>query len=352
MECVWLELPQRKEDMILILTRPGDEHTAVVTERLKQRGAEFIEFETESFPDKIWASLSFECNKEECVLCINGRKLNFRDVDTVWYRRPMPSEPSPQLNEADREFVSHESMHLVNSLWRLLQNAFWINPFISDLNARFKPYQLAVARQFGFAIPRTLITNNPDEVRLFADTIPGEIAYKSFSNHGRVHEGRGFGIFTTIIDRATLWSHLDQVRFAPCTFQEYIPKRVELRVTVFGRKLFAAEIDSQNQEFSKIDWRRQPPQGQNCYAVPQRRFMLPTKLEQQILSFMNHLGLVFGCLDFIVTPEGEYVFLEINPNGQWYWIEEVTGMPLLECFTQMLMQPQMRHSHGLASIAR
>lgn len=249
----------------------------------------------------------------------------------------MPAEPAPELGEVDRDFVSQESMHVLNSLWRLLRRAFWVNHYISDLNARFKPYQLEVAQQFGFSIPRTLITNRPDDVLPFVQGCSGQVIYKSFSNHGRIEDGRGFGIFTSCIDRDRLIEHLEQVKFAPCTFQEYVPKRIELRITVFGKKVFAAEIDSQSQEFSRIDWRRTPLQGQNCYAVPQRPFVLPLEFEQQILSFMEHLGLVFGCLDFIVTPQGEFVFLEINPNGQWYWIEEVTGMPLLESFTDMLI---------------
>ena len=115
-------------------------------------------------------------------------------------------------------------------------------------------------------------------------------------------------------------------------------KKVELRVTVFGHRVYTAEIDSQSQEFSKIDWRRTPQEGRNCYAVPQRPYSLPDQIEKKILLLLQRLGLAFGRLDFIVTPQNELVFLEINPNGQWFWIEEATGMPLLNTFTEMLIQ--------------
>ncbi|MGC2742889.1 MAG: hypothetical protein WA672_06860 [Candidatus Angelobacter sp.] len=145
---------------------------------------------------------------------------------------------------------------------------------------------------------------------------------------------------TSRVERIKLLEHMGQSKLAPCTFQEYVDKKIELRVTVFDRKGYAAEIDSQSQEFSKIDCRKTPsdPNEQNCYSVPQRRYSLAPETEEKILRFVEHLGLVFGCLDFIITPQGQLVFLEINPDGQWYWIEEVTGMPMLDSFTEMLIQ--------------
>lgn len=324
--------------MILILTRAGDEHTYFVAKRLREKKARFVEFETATFPEGIWSTLAFNSHSEIRRICVGGQLLDLREVQTVWNRRPMPSEPAPHLGHADREFVLHESMHVIQSFWRLLSRAFWVNHFIADLNARFKPYQLEIAQQLGFVIPRTLITNNPADVLPFFDSCGGKVIYKCFSNHGRIENGRGYGIFTSLLDRSTLVRHVEQVRRAPCTFQEYVDKRVELRVTVIGQAVFTAEIDSQSSDFSQIDWRRTAPDGRDCYAVPQRRFSLPSSVERKILMLMNRLGLVFGCLDFIITPTDELVFLEINPNGQWYWIEEVTGMPMLEAFTEMLIQ--------------
>lgn len=106
---------------------------------------------------------------------------------------------------------------------------------------------------------------------------------------------------------------LDHIVSCPVVFQEYIEKQVELRITIVGDRIFAAEIHSQE-------------------------FHLPDEISEKLLRLMQELGLVFGCLDLILTPEGEYVFLEINPAGQWGWIEHFTKMPITEALTDMLIR--------------
>ncbi len=66
---------------------------------------------------------------------------------------------------------------------------------------------------------------------------------------------------------------------------------------------------------------------------------LPDDIALKVRAFMRRMGLWFGCLDMIIQPDGTYVFLEINPNGQWLWIQECTGLPLLEEFTNLLLTP-------------
>lgn len=101
----------------------------------------------------------------------------------------------------------------------------------------------------------------------------------------------------------------------PSIFQPYIEKDFELPIVVVGRHIFACAIHSQQSDRSREDWRR--------YALentPYLPYMLPAEIEARILVFMDRLWLVFGSIDMIVTPDGEYIFLEINPGGQFDWI--------------------------------
>lgn len=124
----------------------------------------------------------------------------------------------------------------------------------------------------------------------------------------------------------------ETLRFTPGIFQELIPKAYEVRLTMIGRQAFAAKIHSQDTVTGRLDWRR---------AYNELRFEpvdLPLFVEQQCASLLEHLGLVFGCLDFIVTPEGEHIFLEVNEMGQFLFVERYSHIPLLDAFVSFLIQ--------------
>ena len=129
------------------------------------------------------------------------------------------------------------------------------------------------------------------------------------------------GFFTNIVSREDLAARADEIRFGPCVLQEYIPKQHELRVTVFGKQIFASELDTQSEDVSRIDSRRG-----NLHSLPEQRIVtLDDRLTGQIHALLDRLGLVLGCIDIVVSPSGRQVFLEINPNGQWYWVEYRNG---------------------------
>jgi glutathione synthase/RimK-type ligase-like ATP-grasp enzyme len=123
------------------------------------------------------------------------------------------------------------------------------------------------------------------------------------------------------------------LRHAPLILQEYVPKEVELRITVVGERVFAAEIRSQASRVTQHDWRHYD--NERATYAPSA---LPADVEQRCVRLVQALGLCFGAIDLIVTPEGEYVFLEINPNGQWAWVESLTGLPIADAVAELLMR--------------
>jgi len=221
----------------------------------------------------------------------------------------------------------------LRALYQLLATRFWINPYGEGRAAEYKPYQLKIAQQTNLSVPRTLITNEPAAALQFFDTCGGNVIYKTFTAyHRETGDGSYRGIYTTRVRREDLQARSKTIALAPCLFQEYVPKESELRITVIGDRVFAAEIDSQKSPRMRDDWRRYD-HDQSLY----RPTKLPREVEKKVQELMRKLGLVFGCIDMILTPEGRYVFLEINPSGQWYWVELLTGMPLLDYFTAMLI---------------
>lgn len=122
------------------------------------------------------------------------------------------------------------------------------------------------------------------------------------------------------------------LRFCPVIFQAYVPKLFELRITVVGKQVFAAEIHSQQANHTRHDWRRY-----DNYKTPHLPHQLPCSMEQRCVHLVEQLGLSYGAIDMVVTPDGRYVFLEINPNGQYLWIEETTGLPISDAICDLLM---------------
>ena len=122
-------------------------------------------------------------------------------------------------------------------------------------------------------------------------------------------------IYTTLLREQDL-ALLDSIRLAPGFFQEYIPKRVELRVTVIGDEIFTAELHSQVHEQTRYDWRHYEVE------VPMDEHHLPVEIAEHCLALTKAYGLHFSTSDLIVTPEGRYVFLEMNPNGQFLWVQD------------------------------
>jgi glutathione synthase/RimK-type ligase-like ATP-grasp enzyme len=329
--------------MILILSQDGDLHTDIVAECLEHKKAPYVIFKPEHLSITERLSLHYSDSEHFSTLFIEGQSIPLTSITSVWYRRPRQPRGSPLLEIQDNEFVIAESNQAIEGLWNLLRNCFWVNSHKSCRIAQNKAYQLEIARISGLAIPRTLITNDPDHAKRFLERCNGEIIYKTLSGYIRTENttNKGYGIYTNRVTEAELEARSQEIAFAPCLFQEWIPKSTEYRVTVIGSRIFAFEIDTQNTDTTSVDWRRGGPGS--IFALRHRLKRLPADLETQIQAFMKALGIVFGCIDLILTPEGRFIFLEINPSGQWGWLEHVTGVPLVDNFTEMLIQASPRY---------
>jgi glutathione synthase/RimK-type ligase-like ATP-grasp enzyme len=192
-----------------------------------------------------------------------------------------------------------------------------------DQVAHHKPYQLAVAREVGLPIPRTLVTNDPRDARAFIDALGvGHVVYKAFvATEAHWRETR--------VLREHELADLQRVRLAPVIFQELVSTAMDVRVTVVGDRIFATRITV-------------PPDGyQFDYRMELDRAAfdecaLPEDTCDKIRHLMRRLGLLYGAIDLRRTREGEYLFLEINPSGEWRFVEERSGQPITHAMAGFL----------------
>jgi len=314
--------------MILAISRAEDDHSREVLQQISLRGGSGRLLDLSEFPQKAEVSVSYSGDESRFTyrdLCVYGPELDLSECRVIWWRRPQQFRLHDELQEpGDRNFAYSEIYSTFSGLWLSL-DAHWINHPTRDEEAARKIYQLSVAQDLGFRIPETCVTSSPDDAREFVAR-QGErgTIYKAFT--GTKEAWRETRLLKS--DEIQL---IDNVRFAPVIFQEYIEADLDLRVTVVGGKIFPAAIHSQETEY-KVDFRM------TMDSAKVESFTLPDHVSENILAFMKRMGLVYGAIDLRRTTTGEYVFLEINPSGQWLFIEERTGLPITDAVVSYMLE--------------
>lgn len=304
---------------ILIVTSRFDPHADHVLDRMRELGQKAIRLNFEEH--HLETNISFGFNPRRGRFQTRNGSISFDEVGSVWWRRPMRYAPPTAFLEHERRFIKSEWSHVFHGLWTCL-DCKWVSRPENIRYAGWKPAQLNRAQAMGFMIPRTLISNEPEEVLKFCDDCGGSIVYKTFSPAvvGDPQAETASTVRTTCLKREDLEKVVDKVKTVPCLFQELIPKKYELRVTVIGQHVFTARIDSQSAESTRLDWRAG---GGKTLGAMISADELPAAEAQRCLRLVKSFGLSFSAIDLIVTPDDRIVFLESNPNGQWLFVEKL-----------------------------
>lgn len=250
----------------------------------------------------------------------------------IWLRRTGLAH-SNLGDPADRRFAEREAECFWQSALAVIwPRGFWVNHPQAARRAERKAWQLQEAANAGWRIPRTLMGNDPEQIRAFVAALGGCAVYKPFAPFNWEQEGDRLAIHAQLVTLAQL-EDTTMLRAAPGIYQEPIRKAADVRVTVFGRCIVAVEIGG-DLPAGSVDWKAIPSQRLRIRPV-----RLPHDVEEGIRRLMQLLDLRFGCLDLIRTPENEWVFLEINEAGQFLWLEEACPeLPMLAHFCGLLWE--------------
>jgi len=322
--------------VILIITHSNDnESIPLVMDAVAALGGIAYRFDTDRFPTAIQLHSWYSGEEERLFFACEDYELDLATVSAVWYRRVgigqrIPDTMDPQLRSAAIDQSRATVQGMIASL-----DAFHLDPVYRLRRAENKQLQLKIAREVGLHIPRTLITNDPEAVRRFAPECKQGMIMKTLSSFAIYEQGEQKVVFTNAVQTKDL-EHLADLRYCPATFQEQIPKALELRTTIVGDRLFTASIDSQRCKKSSIDWRRD-----GFGLIDQwEPYQLPPEVEERLLTLMRFLGLNYGAADLILTPDGHHVFLEVNPVGEFFWLEKNPGLPLSDAIAHLLASNQ------------
>ena len=320
-------------DVVLLLTHSGDFYTVdLVSQALARRGVRPIRFNTDLFPSVVKISARAGDERAGLLFTETGEQISTEEVRAVWARKLWSPRMAQDLDERYRTMCVNESAAALEGFLDALHNARWVNDLDRQHAAENKQRQLRLAARAGLRVPRTLVTNDPAAARQFFAETNGETVAKLLRPLTVSMEAADAFVYTSRVREEDL-AGADALRHSPMVFQELIPKAYELRVAYVAGKVFAGAIRATGTSRGHTDWRRAAPEECRWQTA-----QLPAEITSRLQALMSELGLVFGAADFICTPAGEHVFLEVNPSGEWGMLERDLGLPISEAIAEALLE--------------
>ncbi|WP_030418190.1 ATP-grasp ribosomal peptide maturase [Streptomyces sp. SCSIO 75703] len=313
---------------VLVATETDDITADMVIAELNRRDVPVVRFNPADIAEGLTVSARFGVRPARLAgqVRTRSRTAGLPGVRAVYWRRPeWPSYP--HLPTDDARFAAAQVRHGLGGVLFAVEGPLWVNHPLRMAAADYKPAQLVLAQRLGFRVPPTLVTNDPDEarefIRLQGDTIFKTLRWTPYARDGVPMTGWADPVTAEEID--------DSVRVAPHLFQARVDKVADLRVLIVGSHTFAVRIDS-----GLLDWRRD--YSALTYTVER----LPARLDRALRACLRRLGLVSGSFDLAVDRAGDHWWLELNPNGQWGWLEGETGLPMSAAFAGLLARGDSR----------
>lgn len=324
--------------MILIISNKEDTHPNPVIEKLGD--FPFLRLNSEDFLKDYkfsWSSLNGEISWR-LLSKVNDIEITNVNLTSVWERRPLKPKNLP-YKVSDRKvakFCREEAVHFFQYFRYFLKSSFYIGHPLVDRTAESRLIQLGIATKYGISCAPSIYSNNSKELKQFASNY-SQLFIKPIHTDSINYEDYYLSLGSVKMSANQILNTSDESLESTINYlQEYIEKDFELRITVICDKVFACKLNSQelDEENGKIDWRDGLLNGKLKHEV----FELPDKIHSFCINYLKEMNQHYGAFDFIVTPSGDYVFLECNSNGQWYWIELETGMNISGAIAEHLMK--------------
>ena len=299
---------------ILILGNSKDAHAVAINKAITESGATADYLDTSLFPRHL--KLSWEPGTQTGSLILSsGRLLDIADIHSVYWRTFFGVGVTSLKDQDQQRIATNDSMSALRSLMQACP-AHWVNSWDAYQLHKEKPLQLNMVNNMGVTIPKTLISNDKEQIIQFTNSVEKAIFKPVYG-----------GAYTKTVTP----EHLEPKRLelvlsiSPVTIQEYIPG-TNIRSYVIGDSIYSAEIRS-----TQLDFR----EDSQAELIPVE---LPASVEQQCFDITKILMLEWTAIDWRLKPNGEYVFLEANPSPMFLHFEKQTGFPITQKLVQLLMK--------------
>jgi hypothetical protein len=299
--------------MIFIITHGSDVTADFQCVRLARDGVPFVRIDS----DTVTARVKVRATEEEATVEVDGHRYSLADVSCVWLRRPKPIEVAA-IDGGERTHASTEWGEALEGFLTQLPERIWINHPSRNARASHKIEQLTSARRVGLRVPPTLVTQEADEAKAFLESHAGRIIAKPlYAGYiERTAPEDDTSIYTSRVEPSHL-ERRDLLRRCPTLFQGEIDKLFDVRVCYVDGRLRCVRMDREDTEGRQVlDIRRDNMVGVRYTAIEP-----PDDVAAALKNLLGHYRLRFAAVDFAVAADGAWVFFEINPNGQWAWLD-------------------------------
>jgi hypothetical protein len=315
--------------MLLILTNSLDATADYLVSVLNRHGIPFLRFDTNNDVPKI----TIHYSGDRPILQIDGRSYRPDDFSNVWYRRPERLQCHPFDSSPEGTYIVAEWAEALEGFFAQIPMKRWINHPSSNFSASHKIEQLSRAKSLGLLIPDTLVTQDAEQLRTFFAQHPVGIITKPMAS-GYVERPASEPdslIYTNVVSAEHL-SNLDDLANCPTLFQQLIAKRSDVRITILDDAIHAVMLIAREADGSqRCDVRRN-----NMDDVTYEAVTLPPDIQAKLKTLMAQYNLRFAAIDMAVGVDDRWYFFEINPNGQWAWLDLVAGMNIAGAFVEAL----------------
>jgi hypothetical protein len=300
--------------MLLIITNSLDATADYLVSVLDRHGVGFLRFDTDSCISR--SKFSYEDGQP--LLRFADKLYRPDDLTNVWYRRPERLKQEGIDESPEGKLVLDEWAEALEGFFAHIPLASWMNHPSCNVAASHKIEQLTRAPSLGFLVPDTLVTQDAEALRRFYARHNGQVIVKPMSG-GRVERPEGQTdtlIYTNQVVPDQL-ENLDDLPSCPTLFQQSIEKTCDVRITVVGQDVHAVELTAKELDGSqRCDIRRN-----NMNDVTYRIVTLPSDVVTSVKRLMAHYNLRYAAIDMAIGTDGRWYFFEVNPNGQWAWMD-------------------------------
>lgn len=316
---------------VLVLAAETDRTADGVVTGLAERGIPVMRVDTSWFPQRMCLDAEFDGGAIRGVLRTEHREVDLTDIRSVWVRTPNAYAFPDGLSVAERDFARREAKVGLGGVLLALPGVLWVNRPDLAATAVYRPLQWEVAARCGLTVPRTVVTNDPDAVRRFADESRYGVVVKPLTTN-LIYEDYVYRMGWTRRLSVDDLADLRGIEVTAHLLQDWVDKVWECRAVVVGEEIFAVAIHAGSDE-AYVDWRA------DYSSLSYEVIDLPSRVATGLRSVMAELGLVYGAFDLSVSRKGSaevFSFLEINPGGQYGFLEGAAGVPITDSMVRFL----------------
>lgn len=314
-----------KKPKVLIITNSKDATVDYLCGCMKKASLSFLRFNTDI--DLRCVSISYKGLLPK--MSMYDKSYIPSDFNHVWYRRPHPLKTWLKGDKTEVVHIEAEWSEAIEGFLSHISHKCWMNHPTFNSCASHKIEQISRARSLGLIVPETIVTQDANIFHKFWNKCHGQIIVKPLASGylERKLPKDDTLIYTSKVRYENL-PNLKLLHNSPTLFQELIRKDLDVRIITVDKELHGIGLSEKNPNSNqRLDIRRD-----NMNGVNYKKISIPNEVKKALQKLVKSYNLRFSAIDMAIDKQGKWIFFEINPNGQWAWLDLIGGSDIASAF--------------------